>query len=224
MRFAESALRLSRLGSASLLGSACGVSPFVAPLLRSVALASGTLATLGFPPRAQSLRPYGTCLFALLGASATLHLLACFGDFGELKKSPLPSRPPTRFASQTSDVRLVSFAGLGAFASLHLLALLRSLLVATLLRGLLRFARKPALSLVFLACRGASSSLATLGLAGSPLLSTRSGPSLTFQTMFLLCFYYVFWGRSKFGERSDLRSLRSPNLFPCSSYEVPTFS
>ncbi len=165
---------------------------------------------------------YGTCLFA-----------SGFGDFGELKNlrcfpparplsprksrdfalSPSPVAEPTLrlsrlrlSASLLALLRGLAF-GLGASASLHLLAgrracapslrlsaCLRFSLKAsslrygvfspvpepphfafTTLRGLLRRTRKPALSLVFLACSGASSSSLRSDLRG--LRSPRSEPS-----------------------------------------------
>ncbi len=96
-------------------------------------------------------------------------------------------------------------------------------------RGSLHFVCLPRLSASLLAPLrglaselGASSSLLRFGLAGSPRLSTQSTP----QSRKKQRFYYnvpTFSGGEVGGERSDLRSLRSPKTFPCSYYEAPTF-
>ncbi len=79
--------------------------------LRSVSLrgrrAFASLVSTG----AQSLRPVRDLSFRRASETSA-----------NFSKNPVSSRPPTRFASQPPGVRLVSFAGLGAFASLHLLA------------------------------------------------------------------------------------------------------
>ncbi len=84
-RFGEPSLCLSRLFSLRSFGAS----------LRP----SGTLATLGFPSRAQSLRPYGTCLFALLRR------------LRRIKKFPsLPTRPPALHRKPIPSPCLLRFA------------------------------------------------------------------------------------------------------------------
>ncbi len=83
------------------------------PLGRSLG-APGSFANLGFFSRAKSLRPFGTCLFAGLRR------------LRRIKKSPsLPARPPA-LHRKLRAVRLVSFAGLKACASLVFLACRRA--------------------------------------------------------------------------------------------------
>ncbi len=140
------ALSPSPFGEPSL----CSVSPFLAPLLRSVALGSKPVSPSG------------------------LVFSPSFGDFGEFLENSrfLPALPPA-FALQTQVVRLVSFAFRRALALLGL-AFSRSApterrlgLKACVSFGTCLFAGAEPFGLG--SVRRASSSFAMLGLAGSRL-------------------------------------------------------
>ncbi len=171
----------------------------LAPLLRSVA--SGSEPSLRLSP----------C------KSASLLVLATLGLVGSRPSGEKPASLRDlsfRLASETSANFLKKFPSLPARPP----ALHRKLPVFALSPSPgaepLHFANAPLRGLAF--CRGASSSFAMLGLAGSPLLSTQSNPSLSLPNNVSTTNLLGFAGTNKFWERSDRRSLRSQNLLPCS--------